>query len=120
MDTKITDSEYLKLTDLAYLAFSNSRDKDLSIWDIFKNRQDILKDADASGTIDDKNSNGDNENTLWVESQKEYWEAKKTYFGDEFLNSWKVIAVGDNNTASGFFGVAFQNVKTGEVVFSFT
>ena len=31
MDTKITDSEYLKLTDLAYLAFSNSLDKNKTI-----------------------------------------------------------------------------------------
>lgn len=119
MDTKITDSDYLKLTDLAYLAFKEEDKQRDTLADLFSSREDILKDADASGTIDNKNSNGNNENILWAESQKEYWEAKKAYFGDEFLNSWKVLAVGDNNTASGFFGVAFKNVNTGEVVFSF-
>lgn len=119
MGTKITDSEYLKLTDLAYLAFKTSDTVYSSLDILFSSRKEILKDADASGAIESNNANGKNENILWAESQEEYWEAKKTYFGDKFLNSWKVLAVGDNNTASGFFGVAFQNVNTGEVVFSF-
>ena len=47
MGTKITDIDYLKLTDLAYLAFSDSTDKDKTIEYIFSSREDILKDADA-------------------------------------------------------------------------
>lgn len=45
-----------------------------------------------------------------------------TYFGSSFLNEWKVYAVEDQNQVAGgtgFFGVAFQNTKTQEVVFAF-
>ncbi|MBN1468768.1 MAG: hypothetical protein JW924_08590, partial [Fusobacteriaceae bacterium] len=101
------------------LAFEKSDTFYSSLDILFSSREDILKDADASGKIDTNNANGKDENELWEESQEEYWEAKKTYFGDDFLKTWKVLAVGDKNSTSGFFGVAFQNITTGEVVFSF-
>jgi Ca2+-binding RTX toxin-like protein len=116
------DNEYLKLTDLAYLAFKNDDKKFKNILDIFNKREEILIDADASGEIETCNVKGEDEKKLWQESQRAYWDAKKTYFGEEFLTKWKVISVCNNNnkgTGIGLFGVAFQNLETDEVVFSF-
>ena len=37
----------------------------------------------------------------------------------EIANDWQLIAVQDNNTESGFYGLAFQNITSKEIVFSF-
>ncbi len=47
MGTKITDIDYLKLTDLAYLAFREKDSEKKTIAEIFSSREDILKDADS-------------------------------------------------------------------------
>ena len=114
MDRQITDRDYLKMADLAYLPFVKG-DIGKSIQTVFANRPDIKRDKNCNGDVDEKKE--------WAHILQEALTSKdNTYFGSSFLNDWKVYAVEDQNQVAGgtgFFGVAFQNTKTEEVVFAF-
>ncbi len=116
MDRQITDRDYLKMADLAYLPFKDG-DRGNTIAEVFANRPDIKRDTNCNGDVD-----GD-EKKKWEHILKEVSTAKdNTYYGNDFLNEWKVYAVEDQNQVAGgtgFFGVAFQNIETQEVVFAF-
>ena len=116
MDRKITDRDYIKMADLAYLPFVTG-DAGKTIGTIFGNRPIILQDTNCNGEPDD------DEKKEWEHILHEIMTSKNnTYYGSDFLNEWKVFAVDDQNQVAdgtGFFGVAFQNTETEEVVFAF-
>ena len=104
------------MADLAYLPFKDS-DKGSTINEVFKNRPIILQDTNCNGETDEK------EKKEWEHILHEMMTSKNnTYYGNDFLNDWKVYAVEEQNQVAGgtgFFGVAFQNTNTEEVVFAF-
>ena len=97
----ISDKEYLVLSDLAYLNFDENKDGTENLYNIFyteknKSRREELFENER-------------ERKIKIENGKDFFE--------DTLSKWKVVTTSKND-ATGFYGVAFQNID-GEVIVTY-
>lgn len=102
--SKVSSMEYMVLSDLVYLNFDKNRDGgNKTLYDIFYDEE--------YKAIKDEILKGNDGIRLRVEKGEDLI--------GEILKKWKVVAVKNNQEGTGFYGAAFQNIESEEVVIAY-